>query len=51
MGDDEDGIEADEEASLITRVRARYTLGRECGRLGRMRALFEAIKAALKAAP
>lgn len=44
-------IEADEEAGLITRIRARYVLGREFGRLGRMRALFEAIKASLKAAP
>jgi hypothetical protein len=44
--------ESDEtKANLIKRIRAHYAIGRQFGRLGRMQALFEAIKAALKAAP
>jgi hypothetical protein len=36
---------------MIHRIRAQYAIRRQFGQLGRMRALFEAIKAALKAAP
>jgi hypothetical protein len=42
--------ESDEtKANLIKRIRAHYAIGRQFGRW--MQALFEAIKAALKAAP